>query len=289
MKRLLSLPAAVYILALWIGPGVGLLAMSFRRRNIYGGFDAGWSINGWLNILHWDTARVLVRTIGLTFLSTVFCLVLAYFAASLATRLPNHIQYVIMAMFAVPIGVDTLIKVFGWSALIGPNGFAGSLFQWMEVESLEGIAASVKLLSVCVLLYLPLAVLPVWVDVRQIDLTLYRAARDAGANALKTFAWIVLPLSRRGMTSAVLLIWVSCLTNFLIPDLVGGAKKYYLGNLIKQQFFEARNWPSGAALGVIAFGLSLLGVALVLGAINLQDRLMLGGRKHLQNGERPLP
>jgi spermidine/putrescine transport system permease protein len=263
IQRLLALPALVYILAIWIAPTLALTFMSFRRRSIYGGFEEGWSPQAWLRVVEGDTLKVVVRTTGLSFTTTLCCLVLGYFLVSLAVRLPRAGQYILMLLFVLPVGVDMLVKVFGWSSLLGPTGFLARLADWVGEDPLAGVAPGVKLVAVFVIVYLPLALLPVWVAVRQIDPSLERAARDSGATALQAYLLIILPLSKKGTAVAILLVWVSSLTNFLIPDLVGGAKTYYLGNLIKQQFFEARNWPLGAALGILALVLSLLGLALL--------------------------
>jgi spermidine/putrescine transport system permease protein len=101
-------------------------------------------------------------------------------------------------------------------------------------------------------------VLPIYVSVEKLDQRLLDAARDLGATSAQVFRNVTLPLTRPGVISGCILVFVPCLGAYITPDLLGGAKSLMMGNLIQMQFLSARDWPFGAALSFLVMGIVLL-------------------------------
>lgn len=213
----------------------------------------------WAKLQQQEFLTIVGRSAAVAFVVTLICLALAHSIVSLSRRLSLPKQNALMAMFAIPLGVDALVKIFGWSALIGPRSLMGVLSPGLSRLN-DATGANFKIVIVMVLVYLPMALIPIWVSIRQVEPALFRAATDCGANYLETLVWINWPLSQGGTKLGSLLVWISALTNFLIPDLVGGSKTFFLGDLIKLQYFEARNWPLGAVLSLATIALGLVGM-----------------------------
>ena len=110
--------------------------------------------------------------------------------------------------------------------------------------------------------YLPFMVLPLYASIEKIDKNLYFASNDLGASGLKTFWNITLPLSKSGILTGLFLVFIPTLGEFVTPDLLGGAKSPLIGNIIKDQFLTARNWPFGSALVFVIMMLILLAIIL---------------------------
>jgi spermidine/putrescine transport system permease protein len=110
--------------------------------------------------------------------------------------------------------------------------------------------------------------LPVYASVEKLDRSLLEASHDLGATRAQTFTRITLPLTLPGIVGGSIIVFIPSLGNFVVPDVLGGAKVMMIGNLVEQQFLYARNWPFGAALSMIIMAtvlvLMLLYVMLVL-------------------------
>lgn len=123
--------------------------------------------------------------------------------------------------------------------------------------------------------YLPFMVLPLYVALERFDTVVLEAARDLGANSWQSWSKIMWPLTRHAVVTGFVLVFIPALGEFVIPDLMGGAKTMYLGNLLAEQFLKARDWPFGAAICIIALGLALV----VTAAVKIANRLYLRWRK----------
>lgn len=103
-------------------------------------------------------------------------------------------------------------------------------------------------------------VLPLYATIERFNFSLVEAAQDLGANDLRTFVRVVLPLTMRGIVAGSLLVFIPSVGAFVTPDILGGAKTLMVGNLIQNQFLLARNWPFGSALSMLLMAVVLVPV-----------------------------
>jgi spermidine/putrescine transport system permease protein len=108
--------------------------------------------------------------------------------------------------------------------------------------------------------YLPFLVLPLYTSVEKIDWTIAEAASDLGADGPRVFRHAILPQVMPGMVAGMILVFIPATGQFVIPDLLGGAKTVMLGNSIQQQFGASRDWPFGSAIALVAMGVVLVGL-----------------------------
>jgi spermidine/putrescine transport system permease protein len=99
--------------------------------------------------------------------------------------------------------------------------------------------------------YLPFMVFPLYGALERFDFSLIEAGQDLGASYLQVLTRVVLPILRKPLASGFLLVFIPSLGEFVIPDLLGGAKAMLTGNLISEQFLKSRDWPFGSALSVV--------------------------------------
>ena len=123
---------------------------------------------------------------------------------------------------------------------------------------------------------LPFMVLPIYVSLEQMDKRLLEAASDLGASPFTAFRKITLPLTLPGVAAGSILVFISSLGMFVVPDIMGGAKSSLMGNVIQNQFLAARDWPFGSALSIILALLSLVMIILYYKALEAQK----GGKHH---------
>ena len=117
---------------------------------------------------------------------------------------------------------------------------------------------------------LPFMILPVYVSIEQLDRRLLEAAADLGASPMTAFRKITLPLTMPGIAAGTVLVFISSLGMFVVPDVMGGAKAALVGNVIQNQFLSARDWPFGSALSIVLALLSLILIFLYYRAIQAQ-------------------
>ena len=127
---------------------------------------------------------------------------------------------------------------------------------------------------------LPFMVLPIYVSIEQLDKRLLEAASDLGASPLVAFRKITLPLTMPGIAAGSILVFISSLGMFVVPDIMGGAKSALIGNIIQNQFLAARDWPFGSALSIVLGILALLLIMLYY--------KVLEGQKGVTNNEKKL-
>jgi spermidine/putrescine transport system permease protein len=125
--------------------------------------------------------------------------------------------------------------------------------------------------------YLPLMILPLFSAIERLGPASRQAAEDLGASPVRAFLRVTLPLTLPGVMAGCVFVFVPSLGNFVVPDLLGGGKTIMVGNLIQSQFFQARDWPFGAALSI-----SVLAVTMVLLAV--QARVLTRERRLVARG-----
>jgi len=118
---------------------------------------------------------------------------------------------------------------------------------------------------------LPFMVLPIYVSIEQLDHRLLEAASDLGAKPFTAFRKVTFPLTLPGVAAGSILVFISSLGMFVVPDVMGGAKSALIGNLIQNQFLSARDWPFGSSLSIVLAVLALVLIVLYYKAIQKQE------------------
>lgn len=194
---------------------------------------------------------VLLRSLILGAGTAFFCLAaglpLAFFISGLKARWKTAA----LTLVVIPFWTNLLIRTYAWQILLAPESPLSRLAPY------PGVMA-VFIGMVCD--YLPFMVLPLYASVEKIDWTLAEAAADLGANGPNVFRHAILPQIKPGLIAGLVLVFLPATGQFVIPDLLGGAKTMLLGNAIQQQFGSSRDWPFGAAIAMVSLALMLAGL-----------------------------
>ena len=197
-------------------------------------------------------------------LTTALCLVISYpVAYYIAVVAPARRKNLLLALVVIPFWTSFLIRTYAWMLLLRTEGLINTLLL-----STGLIDAPLNLLynemAVMVgLVYgeLPFMILPLYASLEKLDLTLLEAAGDLGAHHASTFWRITVPLTMPGIVAGIVLVFIPSIGQFVVSDLLGGAKSMLAGNLIQNQFAVARNKPFGSA---VAFELTAVVLVLLL-------------------------
>jgi len=163
----------------------------------------------------------------------------------------------------VPFWTSSLLRSYAIITIIQAHGILNTLLLKLHVihAPLQLLYTNTAVLIGLVYNLFPFVVLPLFANMEKMDWRLIEAAQDLGANNITVFFRVILPMTRSGIFSAILLTFLPAMTLFYIPDLLGGAKSLLLGNLIQMEFLEIHNWPMGAT---VSFALTLIMSVLLL-------------------------
>lgn len=257
MKQLLAGPYMFWCAAFIIIPLLMILYYGFTGKN--GGFT-------FLNIARITTPenlKALGLALLLSFVSTVFCLILAYPLSMILTNLGVNQQSFIVLIFILPMWMNFLLRTLAWQNLLEKNGIINVVLEFLHLPSLDIINTPYAIVLGMVYNFLPFMVLPIYNVLSKIDKDIIAAARDLGANSVQTFLRIILPLSVPGIISGVTMVFVPALTTFVISDLLGGSKILLIGNVIEQEFKQGSNWHVGSGLSLVLMVFIIISMALI--------------------------
>jgi spermidine/putrescine transport system permease protein len=184
----------------------------------------------------WIYAQIFAKSVGIAALTTIICLVMAYPLAMLIARSEKKRRDFMVLLVILPFASNFLVRVYAWMIILGPMDLLFSRF-----------AVIVGMVYV----HLPFMILPLYTNLEKHDPTLLDAAQDLGANAWRRFWRVTFPLSLPGVYAGAALVFIPALGIFAIPDILGGTGGIMIGNVIKQQFLDTRDWPFGSVLSMV--------------------------------------
>lgn len=281
MKRgkLLVLPAMGWLGLFFALPLLIVVVVSFASRTAYGQVVFHWTLENYVQFLEPLYLKIFIFTLGTAFLTTLLTFAMGYpVAYTIAMILPKKWQQAGIILVMIPFWINFLIRSYSWVIILRAHGLINSILM-----SIGAIKVPLSLLynNTAVLIgmvygLLPFMVLPIYVSLEQMDKRLLEAASDLGAGPLTAFRKITLPLTMPGVAAGSILVFISSLGMFVVPDIMGGAKSSLMGNVIQNQFLSARDWPFGSALSIILALLSLIMIVLYYKALQAQK----GGHHH---------
>jgi len=272
MQRRIFNPTAIpalWLILFFVAPLLGVVWVSFLSRGTYGELEfpltfenykrvAGFGLLGFDPLYPTILGRSVLTAATTAALCVLCSLPVAFFIAGFSRRG----KLVGLTLLIIPFWTNLLVRTYAWQILLGPQGWLTKLATALHLvnpdEALYPSNVAVMICLVCD--YLPFAALPIYASVERTNRELVEAARDLGAGAWQTFRHGIYPQIRPGMLAGAALVFLPATGQFVIPDLLGGAKTVLLGNLLQQQFGASRDWPFGAAIATVTIAIVLLGL-----------------------------
>ena len=283
-KRKIWTPGRGYLYLL-IPPGVflGLLFIWPLATVVYQAlFQPSFGVANFVTILASTThIRVLLFTFELAGEVTLICLLVAYPVAYVMSRAGDNMLHVALALVLIPFWTSVVIRTYAWAALFQRRGLVNDLLIQMGIvdEPVKFIYNNTGVLIGMVQILLPFMILPLLNAMRRMDMTLIRAAAILGANPLRVFIHVYLPLSMPGVTAGVLLVFISAVGFYVTPAVLGGPRQMMIAVLIEQYVTRTLNWPLASALATI-----LLVATTVLYLVYERATRRLGGALSMGQG-----
>jgi spermidine/putrescine transport system permease protein len=262
LALLLLSPALLVLVLLVALPQALMFEASLGQRSVFGGIVHGMQAGNYLRALEPMYLGIFARSLWLALLTTALTLLFAYPVAYwLALVAPRRHRSALLALVVLPFWTSFLVRMYAWVFLLRSEGPVNVALQAIGLPPLELLYTPAAVLIGQVYGELPFMVLPLYATLERLDRSLLEAAADLGASPARALLRVTLPLTAPGIVAGCVLVFIPSLGAYLAPDLLGGAKTLYVGNLIQSQFAIARDVPFGAAL---AFLLSLFVLLLLL-------------------------
>ncbi len=262
-------PVTLYLGVFFFGPLAIIAVFSFLEPGLYGGVE-------W-NFYHWNYGRmfgwadgvtewyepiylkILFRSMLMAVFTVVACLIVVYPVTFWVSRLPERTQLFFMFLITLPFFTSLIIRLYAWLVILKPSGVINDLLLGIGLidAPLDMLFTRFAVVVGMVYVMIPFMFLPVYSSVERLDRSLIEASGDLGARGWQTFLKVILPQTMPGIAGGSVLVFIPSVGNFIIPDVLGGAKGLMIGNLVEQQFLDARNWPFGAALSMVIMAVVL--------------------------------
>ena len=275
---LLAIPTTFWMLALLIIPLLLTTVVSFGRRSPDGEVIFTFTLDNYIRLAGYSTdcelgraacfnplyLQILWRSLVLAFNTTAIVILLAYPLAYFIARSKPGLRNTFLFLVLIPLWTNFVIRVYAWMMLLRQEGVINSLlgvlagWMGMDFKPLEMLYTPGAVLVGMVYEFLPFMILPIYTSLEKIDLSLYEAAADLGANPLRTFRRVTLPLSVPGVVAGTILVFIPVMGTFIVSDILGGRQVILVGNLIQRQFLDARDPTFGSAASLILMVMTLV-------------------------------
>ncbi|PWC12124.1 spermidine/putrescine ABC transporter permease PotB [Brenneria corticis] len=244
-------------------PNLMIIGTSFLTRDDADFISLVFTLDNYARLADPLYASVLLHSLNMAAIATLCCLLLGYPFAFILARLPEKVRPLLMFLLIVPFWTNSLIRIYGLKLFLSTRGYLNEFLLWIGlIESpLRIMYTSQAVILGLIYILLPFMVLPLYSSIEKLDKSYLEAARDLGAGKWQRFVKIIIPLTMPGIIAGCLLVLLPAMGLFFVADLMGGAKNLLIGNVIKSQFLNIRDWPFGAATSIcltLIMGLLLL-------------------------------
>jgi spermidine/putrescine transport system permease protein len=271
----LLLPTWLVLGVFFLVPLLLMLGISFAQRGIYGGLKPIEDLAGYLRsgVFLDNYARsfdgiflkIAWRSLWMAVATTGLCIVVSFpISYYLALLAPRRWKGLLLGLVVIPFWTSFLIRTYAWMFILRTEGLLNLVLVGSGLlrHPVELLYTQTAVMIGLVYGELPFMILPLYASLEKLDRSLLEAGSDLGAGSLETFRRVTFPLTLPGLAAGIVLVFIPSLGQFVVSDLLGGARGMLLGNLIQNQFAVARNQPFGSAL---AFELTAIVLLLLLG------------------------
>jgi len=218
-------------------------------------------------------AKAYLASLKYAAITTAWCLLIGYPFAYFMARARAALQPALLMMVMLPFWTSFLLRVYAWKGLLGEGGWVARALDALHVDQLllalglisgpgQYMNTPFSLVLGMVYTYLPFMVLPLYANLSKMDPRLLEAAYDLGATPWVAFWRVTVPLSKAGIVAGAMLVFIPCVGEYVIPELLGGPSTLMIGRVLWDEFFANNDWPMASSVAVVMILLILVPLAL---------------------------
>lgn len=201
-----------------------------------------------------------LNSIKFATITTLICLLIGYPFAYFMARAKSSIRMTLLMMVMLPFWTSFLLRIYAWKGMLSNNGLINNFLLHIGVidAPIQLMYTPFSVVIGMVYSYLPFMILPLFTNLSKLDLRLIEAAADLGSTPWNTFWRVTVPLSKSGIIAGAMLVFIPCVGEFVIPDLLGGPATPMIGQVMWDEFFSNNDWPMASAVTAIVILLILV-------------------------------
>lgn len=259
-KIVFTLPVIIYSLLLILLPLIYIFIISFFKSDSYGGMIETFTFQNYIQLFNDVYIKVFLQSFLVALVVTFICILITYPFVLAVSHKSKRVQKILMTLVMVPFLTNSLIRMYGWIVLLRKSGVVNQVLLNLGIinSPISLMYNNFGIIIGMVYTLLPFMILPLYSSVSAIDISLIEASSDLGASKWKTFWNVILQQTKSALFNGSLMVFTPAVGYFFIVDVLGGGKIMILGNLIKNQFLTARNWPFGASISIFLLLITFL-------------------------------
>jgi spermidine/putrescine transport system permease protein len=263
-----SLPGLIFLTIFAAFPVISMLFMSVLTAGRFGGVTTPFTLNNLIRATDQTFLKVIFTSILIAAATALLSLLIGFPTALFISRLSRKWQIILIIAIILPYWTNFLVRTYAWLVLLNNEGIINKFLKNIGLidKPIEMLYTPLAVIVGMTYLYLPLMILPIYAALEKVDKNLVEASLDLGSSAWKSLRTISIPLAMPGILIGLIFVFVPSMGNFVVPELLGGGKTVMIGNLVRDQFLKARDWPFGATFALI------LTIILVI-LISIQSRV----------------
>jgi len=255
----LSGPALLLFTALLVAPLILTGLLSFHVFDQVKGITQSWTVDHYLAVMVDPYYHVIFwRTFWISALTALICIVIGVPEAYILSRMSNPWRSLFLLVLLAPLLVSVVVRSFGWSMLLGPQGIVHAVLQIFGAGSIRILYTESAIMIAMVHVMLPFMVIPVWTSLQKLDPQVQDAALSLNATPFTTMRRIIFPQIMPGILSGSLIVFGLSASSFVIPGLLGGRRLKMVATIVYDEYMHELNWPLGAAIALILLIANLL-------------------------------
>ena len=197
-------------------------------------------------------------------ITTVCCLFIGYPFAYFMAREKTAIRTILMMLVMLPFWTSFLLRIYAWKGILATNGVLNQLLLGAGIidAPLHMMNTPFSLMIGMVYTYLPFMILPLYTNLSKMDVRFIEAAADLGSTPWQTFWRVTVPLSKSGIIAGAMLVFIPCVGEYVIPEVLGGPETLMIGHVLWDEFFTNNDWPMASAVTVVVILLILVPIGI---------------------------
>jgi len=248
-----SLPGLIFLTIFAAFPVISMLFMSVLTAGRFGGVTTPFTLNNLIRATDQTFLKVIFTSILIATATALLSLLIGFPTALFISRLSRKWQIILIIAIILPYWTNFLVRTYAWLVLLNNEGIINKFLKNIGLidQPIEMLYTPLAVIVGMTYLYLPLMILPIYAALEKVDKNLVEASLDLGSSAWKSLKTISIPLAMPGILIGLIFVFVPSMGNFVVPELLGGGKTVMIGNLVRDQFLKARDWPFGATFALI--------------------------------------
>jgi putative spermidine/putrescine transport system permease protein len=256
----MSAPALLLFAVMLAVPLILTTILSFNVYNADSGPVAGtFTIEHYVHIVT-DSYyyEIFWRTLWISALVTLICIAIGAPEAYILSKMRAPWRSIFLLIILAPLLISVVVRAFGWSMLLGPEGLINTVFKAVGIGSVKLLYNETAIVIALVHVMLPFMVIPVWTSLQKLDPSVESASLSLGASHATTLRRVVFPQVLPGILSGSLIVFGLAASSFAIPGLLGGRRVKMVATLIYDEYLHELNWPLGAAIAFVLLAANLV-------------------------------